>query len=157
MLNTNVRDAVNFLLSPPRARVWQSVAQTITNSTGTPTAVTFTSEDVDTDTIHSVASNTSRMTIVTPGRYRCTGSVGIAANATGVRTLRLQKNGVTTIAAVRQAGTAAATQYMQITEDILCVTGDYIELTIEQNSGGSLALSNSSDVTYLHVVWVSTT
>ena len=147
-------DWENFLRNPPRARAWQSVAQTI--ATGTVTALTFTNEDVDTEGIHSQVTNTSRMTIVSAGRYRVIAGCGIAGNATGTRTLRITKNGAT-IAAVRLPGNATAAQIMQLTEEILCVAGDYIEVTIQQDSGVGLATSATTDTCYLHVVWVSGT
>lgn len=145
-------DAINFLKDPPRCRAWQSVSQNCT--TGTETAITFTSEDVDTDGIHSTTVNTSRFTCVTAGRYKFVGSVGIAGNANGTRTVRLKLNGATTKVAVRQAGNATNT-FLEVTEDILLVAGDYIELTMQQDSGSTLATSAATDVTFLHAVWVS--
>lgn len=153
-MNTHVRDAINYLLAPPRCEAYQSVSQNCT--TGTVTTLTFTSETVDTDGIHSTSVNTSRMTIVTPGRYKVLGGCGIAANATGSRTLRVAKNAATTKAVRVAANTAGASTIMQIQDEVLCVAGDFIELTMTQDSGVTLATSAAQDSTYLHVVWVGT-
>lgn len=147
------RDNLNFLLAPPRCRAFQSASQNTTS--GTETAITFTNEDIDTDGMHSNVTNTSRFTCVVPGRYRFVGGCGIAGNASGTRTIRLRKGGATTIIAIRQPGNASNT-FLQITEDILLAAGEYIELTMQQDSAATLATTATSDTTYLHASWVGT-
>lgn len=158
--NTNVRDAVNFLLSPPRCRAFQGAAQTLT--TATLTAVTLDSEDTDTgpggvaDPLHSTAVNTSRMTIVTPGRYRVIASSAFASNATGYRECTIKRTG-TTVAQSRHQAANGGVHIEQCVDEVLCVAGDYIEMFAAQSSGGNLALIAGTANTFLHVVWVSTT
>jgi hypothetical protein len=154
-MNTEVRDAINFLIAPPRCHAYQSVAQTLTTGT-TGAVVTFTSEEVDTDGIHSTSSNTSRFTIVTAGRYRFIGQVGFASNATGQRGAFLQKNG-TRVTTTRHQATNGVSHYQQVTDEILCSAGDYVELLAMQSSGGNLDTVAGSNETFLHAVWVSTT
>lgn len=152
-LNTR-SSAVAELQSPPRCRAWQNAAQSIPNTTAT--AVLLDTEDIDTEAIHSTAVNTSRMTIVTAGRYRCIGQVAWANNATGYRGIQLWKTGAQRAFQRQQAVAAGVGNITQITEEILCTPGDYIELFAEQTSGGALnLLAGTSALTFLHVVWCS--
>ena len=131
----NLAAQVAFLLDPPFAFAFQSVAQSIPN--GTPTPITMDQELVDTDNVHSLTVNTSRLTIVTAGRYRVVGQVAWTNNATGFRGVRLNKNGnLTSISRVSVA--TGVGNYMQVYDEILCAVGDYIELVGEQNSGAAL-------------------
>jgi hypothetical protein len=152
--NTEIRDAVNFLLAPPRAHAYQAVAQSLTS--GVSAVITMDSEQVDTDNIHSTAASTSRLTIVTAGRYRVIGQVAFASNATGYRTATLLRTGAT-IAQQRHAAVSGTTHVEQVTDDILCVAGDYIELQADQNSTAALNTSPGTSATFLHAVWVSST
>ena len=155
--NFNVlRDDLNFLNAPPRARAYFS-AGTQTLTTAVAAAGAGGDEDTDTDTMHSTVTNTSRLTIVTAGRYRVTGSVGFAANATGYRAVYLRKTG-TTMAETRLSSSQASVRHtQQCIDEILCVAGDYLEVWAEQGSGGNLNLAAGQSVTFLHAVWVSST
>lgn len=149
-------DAINFLKDPPRCHAYKSAAvQTLT--TAVVAGVTFDLEEVDTDTIHSIVTNTSRFTIVTAGRYRFFGQVTFASNATGTRAVGLYKNGTGTapIAATRLAPANGATHIQQVADEILLGVGDYIELGAIQTSGGNLDVQTGSGTTFLHAVWVS--
>lgn len=67
-------DALNEQFDPPTGRLVQTVAQTGI-ADNTTTAVTFTTEDLDTEGFHSTSSNTSRVTPTVAGWYRVYGSV----------------------------------------------------------------------------------
>ena len=155
-MNSEVRDAINFLIAPPRCHAYQNAAQTLTTSTFT--SVLLDTEEVDTDAIHSTVTNTSRFTIATAGRYRFIGQIDFASNASGYRIARLTKNGSGTAIANNYAiSVGAAAMGVQVVDEILCAAGDYIELQGWQNSGGNLALVAGAGGTFLHAVWVSTT
>jgi hypothetical protein len=144
--NSNVRDAGNFFLSWPVAELRQTVAQSL--ATGASTAVTMDTEDVDTDNGHSTVTNTSRYTGQTAGRFQCSGKVGFAANAAGVRVVWLSKSGTaingsgveeitnTVAAAVTLLPTATMTTFLN-------GSTDYLEVFALQTSGGAL----NTDVT----------
>jgi hypothetical protein len=149
-LNTR-SSAIAELQSPPRCHAFQAAAQSIPN--GAATAVLLDTEQVDTDGIHSTAVNTSRMTIVTPGRYRCIAQASFTSNATGRREVQLTRNG-SLIAIQRLPTVSGSNTNIQVTNEILCVAGDYIEMVVEQNSGGALNMNTGSNGTYLHVAWV---
>jgi len=62
--------------------------------TGTWTTVLFDSESFDTDSIHDTGSNTSRLTVPTGiTRIRLTAGAQFVASNTGIRGIRLRKNG----------------------------------------------------------------
>lgn len=65
--NSNVRDAVNFLLASPRCVLGKSGNYSVTDSTS-PICVLWDVEYVDSDTMHA-AGLTSRMTSNTAGRF----------------------------------------------------------------------------------------
>lgn len=140
-LNTDVRDAGNFFLSPPSAFIYKSGAdQSINNDTWT--AITMNAEDFDTDSMHSTSVNTERITCVTPGIYLLHGSLRFTANATGKRGAEILY-GATGAEAARTIHPATATgdHYIDVTRIFQIATVDapsYFQLQGYQNSGGAL-------------------
>jgi len=126
------------------ARAYHSVPQTIPTSTMTDLA--FDSERWDTDTIHDLVTNNSRLTCKTAGKYVIMGGVRFAMNATGNRVARIYLNATTIIAYyfVPNAGAAQRTQFVVSTIYDLAVD-DYIELTVFQDSGENLDLEAHSN------------
>lgn len=105
-------------------RVYQSSGQSIGT---TLEVVNFNSESFDTDTMHDNATNNSRITFTTAGKYHISGIVNTDANAASWASIRL--NGTTTIA-TNGAGnggssTANGTEISTIYE---FSASDYIEL-----------------------------
>jgi|SRR5881394_3394713 len=159
-MNTFVRDPINFLLTPPIAVLRQTVAQTIT--TGTMTAATFDTEDLDTNVSatsqHDNVTNNTRFTAVYAGWYQVSGGTGYSANVTNRRANRWAVNGASL------SGTGV---YLPTTPTGTCETpsrtfflflnvGDYVEFQIYQDSGGNLNTAVSTDQqTTMMVRWVS--
>lgn len=127
------------VLSAPMARVYHDANQSIADSTWTTLA--FNQERFDTDTIHDTATNNSRLTIQTAGKYILFANVEFDVNGTGGRGLRIILNGDTTNGIIGQVllpATAAASQRMVIaTPPYDFSAGDYVELQVWQNSGGA--------------------
>ena len=122
---------------PPSARVRHSVDQAIMDSTDT--ALTFDTEDFDTDTIHDGA-NPTRLTAVTVGKYVIYGQVHWEGNTSKQRAIFIRLNGTTAISRVQSQATSDAVdpnRQMVATEFDLAV-GDFVELIARQTSGGSL-------------------
>ncbi len=156
MMNANVRDAVNFLLSPPAALLRQTTTQSIAAGS----AVLFDTEDYDNDGGHSTVSNTSRYTAVTPGWYRVSGSVGWGANAstTTTRWSEWRVNG-TAIAGSRiwlpQDNNASDLNLhpARVTRLYLNV-GDFVELWAASPSGAiSTYVANAYGQTTAQIEW----
>lgn len=147
-------EAVTFLQDRPLVQLRQTVSQNVTTSTFT--ALTFTTEDVDTDDGHDTGSNTSRYVAPEDGWYRCSGAFNFESNATGVRVSRWAKNG-TEINGGRTdhpAISGAQVAYNARTIDISLSAGDYVELQVWQNSGGTRATVVTADVqAHVTIVW----
>lgn len=132
--------------------VTSSTDQTIANNTNT--AVTWDTEDFDTDGFHSTSSNTSRFTIPSgkAGKYLCTATWRWDNNATGDRYVAIWKNGV----AAKTFFTAATTNYPSgtVTAVLNLAVNDYVEFYAVQNSGGNRDISKTgtqgfASITYL--------
>lgn len=142
----SVKDGVDFLVgtganTSPIVSVRQTVAQTLT--TGTWAAVTMDFETLDTDGMHSTATNTSRLTVVTAGWYLVNGTAGFASNATGVRQAGLRVNGTGTSTSnsgqvnINAVG-GGQPSALQVSSLVQLAVGDWIELVMRQTSGGNL-------------------
>lgn len=139
-----IRDAMRFLLDPPRCDLRQSVAQSIPNAAFT--SLTFTTERTDNEAtasylsgvgMHDPAVSNTRVTVQTAGTYLITGGIGFAANGTGRRGLRVLVNGVTQVdnsqiivpaTASSGFGVSGRPVYQSLS------VGDYVELQAYQDS-----------------------
>lgn len=132
MMNT-IRDALNFLLDPPRCVLTDAGGGALTN--GAYTAVTFGTEVKDNDSMHSTVTNPTRITIQTAGTYRFSGIAGHASSATANAVLAIRKNGTTLYQGSRVYGAigfdGACTWVFPG-----CVVGDYFELMVFTNQAG---------------------
>ena len=138
-------DDITFLAHPPRVRVYNSANISIPNSALT--ALTFNSERFDTDTMHSTAANTGRITFTTAGGYDVGCGVSFAANATGQRDVGIRLNGVTLIAYdARPAAPATVGTIFAFSTFYEFAAGDYIEVVVFQNSGAALNVTASGNI-----------
>lgn len=154
-------DAIRaYVQNRPRARLQQTVAQTLT--TATPTAVTFDTESIDSANGHSTSSNTSRYTCQEAGTYEISGVVAFAANASGVRFAAVYLNGtLQTDSVVTHPANSAGGQTTSVPSNAILipmVLTDYVELFGLQASGGNLATSVGlgTPASGMTVRWVST-
>jgi len=143
-------------LSQASCRVYTTAGQSITNSAWN--TVNWAKENYDTQNMHNNVTNNSRVTIPTngEGKYLVTASLSFTANATGVRGIRLQKNGTGEERRVLNQ-TAGASEFIstEISDVLHLLAGDYLEIAAWQNSGISLNLLTGADrnhfaVTKLH-------
>jgi hypothetical protein len=121
------------------ASVYPSGAQTIGNATYT--ALTYNTENFDTDAFHSTVTNTSRITIPSGlgGYYRVSGMTRFNSNATGRRLLSLYRNGASSREVEVTAG-AVAELSLNIDVVLSLSVGDYLEFFVYQSSGGNLTV-----------------
>ena len=155
ILNTELRDTINFLTAPPIFIAKQAVAQSIANATFT--AITFTTEEVDSYSGHSNSTNTSRYTAVVAGWYHVLGIVQWTPNATGRRAAQLAVNGTQ----VRQTEaatitTASGTSCVPVETDLYLNVGDYVEVGGWQSSGAALSTQSGfpQSACFLGVLWM---
>jgi hypothetical protein len=144
--------AVNFLLNPPRAQVFNSAAQSVNNATFT--GMTFDSEQYDSDTIHNPGSFPTRFTPQTPGLYAVSGQISWSSNVTGVRLSVLYLNGVAV--AQNDIPTGSGNLDVQVAKEIYCNgSTDYLELVGWQNSGAALNVVAGLANTWFSCRWVA--
>jgi hypothetical protein len=153
-LNANVRDATNFLLTPPLCDVFQNVAQSIPNATLT--ALTFDSENYDNDGAHSTVTNTSRITFQTAGWHQYDAVYNSAASTAGYRLASAYKNGVLYKLGSRYAAPSTAQGTASASGSVQVVAGDYLEIYVYQTTGGSLSTDLSFGRSWCTTRWVST-
>lgn len=156
-LNLDLRDGLNFLLSPPLAILRKNASQSTSN--GVHAAITFEVEDIDRDGGHSTSVNTSRYTSQTAGYYHLAGEITFAANATGWRDIMFQKNGSSTTRQSRN-GTPAipggtADSALNLTGYMFLGVSDYVEILAYQTSGGALNVLVSNQDSRFEICWKS--
>jgi hypothetical protein len=125
------------------AHVTHSVAQSIATNTGT--ILAFDTERYDTDGMHDIATNNTRLTAKSPGRYLVWGGVGFGTSTTGYRQGHIVKNGSLGLLAMRIA--SLADSYLSIATIATLAVGDYVELQVRQTSGGALDVLKSAGET----------
>jgi hypothetical protein len=126
------------------ASVYNSALQTIANNTYT--ALTFNTEQFDTNAFHSTSSNTSRFTIPAgyAGKYLINGQVLADNNATGTRSFYFYKNGAGFLYTTNvQGSTIEPSLTASYIADL--AVGDYVELFYWQNSGASRTVDTRID------------
>jgi hypothetical protein len=148
MLQAGVGDVFDFLLDPPAAMVRRGTAQTIANNT--PVAISFDTEDLDNDTMHDPATNPTRLTCQTPGRYRVGGMIPYDPGATGVREIRIVKN-ATGVAingsrVILAAGGSASFCVASPSFEVSLAAGDFLELYAFHTQGASLTTTAANGV-----------
>lgn len=120
-------------------------------------AVNLAAEYIDTDGMHSISSNTSRVTIQTAGWYKVWGGVAFNSNTTGTRGGAIRMNGTTIVEPTycHYAATNFNTTFRLNEGWMQCVVGDYFEVQAYQNSGAALNLTVTSGMkTYLAVEYI---
>jgi hypothetical protein len=121
--------------NPPCCRVYDTTG-TQTTANNTVTAVNFNSERYDTDTMHSTASLTSRITFTTAGVYLVTGHLELTADTDFTEfLLGIRLNGTTSIA-IAELGTfdSAINPALSIATAYKFAAADYVELIVRQRN-----------------------
>jgi len=113
----------------------------------TSTVLTFNTEDVDTDTMHSTSSNTGRIVFTTAGTYTVGARVLWQAGTLGTyRYISFKVNGTTVLpASFGGANPGSNTGQVSSQASMLYVAtaGDYVEAYVDQDSGGALNVLGS--------------
>lgn len=135
--------------NPVVCELRQTSAQSIANSSTT-VAVTFDTEDIDTDGGHSTSSNTSRYTAQRAGRFQISGLLTFAAvNTTGKRSGWWGVNGTQVPGSQVDLvpSSSIGTCIVLPTMTVLLSVGDYVEMFAFQTSGSALSTASSGTLT----------
>lgn len=158
-LTAGTKTVLDFLMNPPRVNAFLN-SGTISLTSGTSTLITLEGESWDTDSMHSTASNTSRITIRTSGQYLVSFYARFLTNSTGYRQLNLRSNaggsanGGTTISTISIPANSGDATFVTRTLELPCVAGEYYELFATQNSGSSVSVQNGQRVTGMEFRWL---
>lgn len=159
--NAEWRDALNFLLAPPRAYGYHNVALNVNNVTFT--LVGLTGELYDSSGMHSTVSNSARINAVEAGLYTLKGHIQFEANGTGARGIMFRKNaagspsGGTELFLTYNLPSAGNLGLVFGSVDANLNATDYVEMYAYQSSGGALNLVNGATSTFLSARWVAKT
>lgn len=125
------------------AKVYHSTTQSIPDVTST--AVTFDSEEYDTDAYHDAGAPT-RLTVGSDGKYLLIGGCTMVSPTTPVNPTQIfwRKNG-TTILRAGDSHLPATTQGHVISTVVALVATDYVELMIYQDGTGSKNIGSANE------------
>lgn len=157
--NDDVRDAIAFLVDPPKCAL-TTAAQATTNNVYA--LLSWDTEKYDNDAMHDLVTNPSRVTFKTAGIYLVSYNASWVANATGTRTVdvRLNAGGVqtngTSVDFSRINAPAAGVSTTQGCFQARFAANDYIEFFIVQTSGGNLNTNPGSNVLRAEAVRIGT-
>jgi len=128
-----VRDTLATAVA--HCHVRRAAVQTISTASWTP--VSFDTEDVDPYAMRAAGAPT-RITIATPGIYNVFATAEWALSATGARLMSILLNGAGK-AALKLNATGSG--YMTTAQEIRIAQGEYLELSVYQDTGGDLNLT----------------
>ena len=134
------------------ARAYHSAAQSI--ATAAWTALALDSEYIDSDGMHDLVTNNSRLTVINAGTYMLGGSVSFAASAVGIRGVGVRLNGgaVYPVQSVIP-NIGAVTHTLACCGIYALAVGDYLELMAYQSSGGGLNVNYSAGLS--PILWAA--
>lgn len=122
-----------------------SASQSISNDTVT--VISLAGETYDTNTLHDTATNNSRITLKTVGKWLVIATVSFSGDSTtGRRGTLIRLNG-STVAQTISAPSPAGQTYVQSTTVVTAsAVTDYVEMAAYQQSGGALnVVGNATD------------
>lgn len=140
-----------FRMLQSMARVTKTGTQAL--PTATEAAITFDSEDFDTDTLHDNVTNNTRLTAPIAGKYRVFG-VLVVSNTNNDVTLRarVRKDGSTFVYDAQQTIAITSTTYGVVVSTIVSLAAtNYIELmgTISDAAGGTVQTTTHFGMAYV--------
>lgn len=137
----------------PQAKLTRTTTQSCNDSTDT--FIAFTSEIIDTLGGHDNVTNNTRYTAQAGGMYMFCASIPWANSATGVRRLDFRKNGGQFYSGSSYAAGAATRVVSHATRIIELTFGDYVEVSVNQTSGGALNADGTvNEGCVLDVMWM---
>jgi hypothetical protein len=162
--NAQVRDIERWLLGTgtpayPYVNAWRSAA--LTPVTATSTLVPFDAELTDTDGMHDLVTNPSRVIAVTAGLYRVIYGYAFAGNTTGRRLCVISKGaagtpgGGTQLTQMNMASSPSGTFAAQGAFDYRFTAAEYLEMFVEQTSGGNLALNSGQNFVFITMAYIA--
>ena len=125
------------------AEVTATVDQLVANNTNF--ILAFAAETFDNDSMHDNATNNSRLTINTAGKWLFGFNGRWESDASGFRQVSLKKNGTTLVSRQMTQNTGSGNDLNQCVTFVLqdAIVTDFFEIEVIQNSGGGLDMEFS--------------
>lgn len=154
-MNSNIRDAGNFLLGGAASRrptLFAGLTANQTITSGVNTVVAFNSAGIDTDS--GLNTSTGVYTVATAGLWLFTGMMFWTGNGTGYRSIAIFVSGGEAAAmflnATPDPGSSGRSPIVNIGSRAV---GNTCDMRVTQTSGGNLALLSAE--TYMAAVWLT--
>lgn len=151
LLNSNLRDGINFLLNVPLFQGTQANAQSLPGSIATTTPISLDTNLIDTYSGHSTVTNNSRYVAQVAGVYLVCGSCSVGSGC-GAYIGTFLKNG-NVIAGTQVTGTSPGitASIAPATALVTLAVGDYVQMGINVTNAVSTATPN---LTGMNVIWL---
>lgn len=135
------------------ARVYRTTNQAIANTT----LVAFAPDTVDFDTdVYWSVSHPSRLTVPRAGKYTVGCSVLWDSSTTGNRSVYVVKNGTTATRLAGEQMPASNAGVLNIATTLSLAANDYVEFYVNQNSGGSVNVAGTEQISQMWAAQVGT-
>lgn len=143
---SQANSSLDTITKYPCARVYHNANISIANNTTT--VLPFNSENFDTDNIHDTATNNTRLTCKTSGKYQITANVAWALGTGGRRGVNIKLNGIAFNYIASQESSPQPDNVGYAVQNVTTLynlnVGDYVEVEVYQSSGASLNIQASN-------------
>jgi hypothetical protein len=159
ILNTEIRDALNFLLSPPRCSLYKSADATIGDNTWG--VISFDTELYDPYTPGAHSGTSSRLTAAEDGLYAVFAKIRFGGITSGAMDLDVRKNAAavqtagTRLQVVTVGATTGGDEFPNVAFDAQLNAGDYIEMFGRQASGSTKTIVSAAGNTVFQFRWAA--
>jgi hypothetical protein len=138
------------------ARIYRTTNQAIANSTLTALAPDTADFDAGSPTTFWSAGSPTRLTAPQAGKYTVGCSILWDSSTTGNRSVYVVKNGVTGTRLAGEQMIANSGGVLNLATTLNLTTGDYVEFYVNQNSGGSLNVVATEQISQMWIALVGT-
>lgn len=147
-MTISLREIFNLIVGDISVRATNVNLQSIANNTQV-TLIFPSTEEFDTNNLHDVSTNNSRLTPSSTGKWLIFAHIGFLPNSTGFRLVRITANngaapGAIAAQVVPAKTTGAGDQTCSVTTVMDLTPSDFVEVKVIQDSGGALSVRGSS-------------
>jgi hypothetical protein len=162
--NAEWRDVFNFLLAPPRVRVYQSTSQNVTSSGNA--VITWDVEEYKSITsMHNNVSSSGKLIAPEDGLYSIAANLRWSGNINGNRSCEVRVNansvptaGIRIVIANQQAvtsGGGTVVTIVGVTTEYQLSAGDHIQVFADQDSGSTLSVTSGAGNSFFLMRWIA--
>lgn len=138
------------------ARIYRTTNQSVTNSTLTALSPDTSDFDSGSPTTFWAVGTPTRLTAPQSGKYIVGCSILWDSSTTGNRSVYVVKNGVTGTRLAGEQMVSSASGVLNLSTTLNLSSGDYVEFYVNQNSGGSVNITATEQITQMWIALVGT-